>query len=356
MKKTINKGAFVLTLSWGVIFLTPLMFINISQEFVLKRFLVELAIPLSLFVVFFANYYWLTPKVLMEGRQLRYIALNVALVVAIALLVHEWVVFSYHTWFSEMFDVAPPATSYQFNRLDVRWSFFYIARDIFNMAVSGTVATAIVLSRNWAIAKNRQAEAESERVKMELMMLRYQVNPHFLLNTLNNIYALTAFDQIRAQKSIQQLSQLMRHILYLSDEDVRLTDEVVFLNSYIELMQLRVTDKMTLTKDIDISSDPNKLIPPLLFIPLVENAFKHGVSTTQESFIDIRLKADSEKVECVITNSNHPKDDNDHSGSGIGLEQVRRRLSLVKSGHYEWTQGVSADKTTYHSKIILYDS
>ena len=345
-----------MTLVWLLIFLTPLMFINVSQEFVLKRFLVELAIPLSMFIVFLSNYYWLTPKVLMEGRHLRFIALNVAMVVSLALLIHEWVVFSYHTWFREMLTLSTPMVQYAPKRMDIRWTLFYLGRDIFNMAVSGTVATALVLSRNWAVARNRQAEAEKERVKMELMMLRYQVSPHFLLNTLNNIYALTAFNQEKAQRAIQRLSQLMRHILYHGDEDVRLSDEVDFMESYVELMQLRLSDKVKLTKDIDISSDPNKYLPPLLFIPLIENAFKHGVSATQDSFIDIRLKSDPEKVVCEITNSNFPKDDNDQSGSGIGLQQVERRLSLVKGGHYEWTRSLSEDKTTYHSKIILYDS
>ena len=148
----------------------------------------------------------------------------------------------------------------------------------------------------------------------------------------------------------------MRHILYHCDEDVRLSDEVDFMALYIELMQLRISDKVKLTQDIDISSAPNKYLPPLLFLPLVENAFKHGVSASQESFIDISLKSDPEKVVCEITNSNFPKGDNDQSGSGIGLLQVKRRLSLVNGGHYEWTQGLSDDQTTYHSKIILYDS
>ena len=345
-----------MTLVWLLVFLTPLMFINIAQKFVFKRFLVELAIPFSMFIVFFSNYFWLTPKVLMEGRHLRFIALNVAMVGVLALLIHEWVLFSYHTWFREMLTLSTPMEKFAPNRMNIRWTLFYMGRDIFNMAVSGTVATAIVLSRNWAIARNRQTEAEKECVKMELMMLRYQVNPHFLLNTLNNIYALTAFNQEKAQKAIQQLSQLMRHILYHCDEDVRLSDEVDFMALYIELMQLRISDKVKLTQDIDISSAPNKYLPPLLFLPLVENAFKHGVSASQESFIDISLKSDPEKVVCEITNSNFPKGDNDQSGSGIGLLQVKRRLSLVNGGHYEWTQGLSDDQTTYHSKIILYDS
>ena len=91
----------------------------------------------------------------------------------------------------------------------------------------------------------------------------------------------------------------------------------------------------------------------MIFISLVENAFKHGISPTEPSFIHIRLEADQQTITCDIRNSNHPKNAGDHSGHGIGLQQVQRRLDLSYPGRYEWKRGVSEDGKTYHSQITL---
>ena len=95
---------------------------------------------------------------------------------------------------------------------------------------------------------------------------------------------------------------------------------------------------------------------PFIFISLVENAFKHGVSPTEPSFISISMVSDGDKIECEIKNSNHPKTSSDKSGHGIGLEQVARRLDLAYAGKYEWERGVDEDENTYYSIITIYDT
>ena len=97
-------------------------------------------------------------------------------------------------------------------------------------------------------------------------------------------------------------------------------------------------------------------VAPLIFISLVENAFKHGVSPTEPSFISISMASDGDKIECEIKNSNHPKNSSDKSGHGIGLEQVARRLDLAYAGRYEWLRGVDNQNNVYFSKIIIYDT
>ena len=216
------------------------------------------------------------------------------------------------------------------------------------------MATALVLAFRWQHNEDARLEAEAARSDAELKNLRSQINPHFLLNTLNNIYALTAIDQTRAQDAIMQLSQLLRHILYDNQEtEVALKDEIKFLESYINLMKIRLSGNVDVRFDSKVSR-PDLRIAPLLAVSLVENAFKHGISPTEPSFVHISLSTDNNQFVCQIENSNHPKTEKDRSGHGVGLEQVQRRLDLSYPDNYEWEKGPSADGTKYTSKIILH--
>ena len=135
---------------------------------------------------------------------------------------------------------------------------------------------------------------------------------------------------------------------------VPLYKEVAFMQNYIELMRIRLTDQVQVTTHIDVEPDDSTPIAPLIFISLLENAFKHGISQAGKGFIDMTLSQHQGTVTCQITNSNHPKRQNDKSGSGIGLEQVSKRLELMYPGHYTWEKGVSADGTEYFSKIVIH--
>ena len=181
-------------------------------------------------------------------------------------------------------------------------------------------------------------------------------HPHLSLlhDLLFNIYALTAIDTERAQNAIQQLSKLLRHLLYDNQEQlVDLEKEVQFLESYINLMRIRLPQNVEVTFAYDPPSKP-LMVAPLLAVSLVENAFKHGISPTEPSFVHIKIAAGDMMVTCDIENSNHPKSENDRSGHGIGLQQVQRRLDLSYPGRYEWTHGPSPDGKTYHSHLKVY--
>jgi sensor histidine kinase YesM len=240
--------------------------------------------------------------------------------------------------------------------------FFFTMRDIVSLAMSAAVATAIVLASRWQRNEDARLEAEAARSESELRNLRSQINPHFLLNTLNNIYALTAFDPKRAQDSIKQLSEMLRHMLYDNQlNQVPLQDELQFLDSYVNLMKIRLPQnvEVTFTKDLQV---PDIKIRPLMFISLVENAFKHGVSPTEPSFVNISIKTEKEEVgdhemrdtiTCEIKNSNYPKTTQDRSGHGIGLMQTQRRLELAYPNRFEWVKGVSEDGKIYLSTIKI---
>ena len=176
------------------------------------------------------------------------------------------------------------------------------------------------------------AELKHHSLEHQLEYLRYQINPHFLMNTLNNIHALVDIDPERSKTTIVELSKLMRYVLYEGAKDVvPLSREVDFVQNYITLMRLRYTDKVS----IDVSlpeSLPDRNIPPLLFISFVENAFKHGVSYSSRSFIRVTLHCTADDLTFTCRNSKHP--DHANEQGGVGLENVRRRLDLLYGDDY----------------------
>lgn len=187
----------------------------------------------------------------------------------------------------------------------------------------------------WSEQKMRQRLLllEKQNLKQELEQLRYQINPHFLMNTLNNIHALVDIDKERAQRAIVDLSGLMRHALYKSSTPiVPMKEETEFLQQYISLMGLRYSDKVDICCDLPRSLPPRAGIPPLLLVTFVENAFKHGVSYKQNSYVYIRLRYDEAEgrmhFQCI--NSRQPQQDTaENEAGGIGLTNVRKRLELI---------------------------
>ena len=202
----------------------------------------------------------------------------------------------------------------------------------------------------------RSREQEKEAQQMEYEKLVYQINPHFLLNTLNNIYALIAFDTDKAQQAVQDLSRLLRHLLYDNNQDfIPLNREMEFLKNYVALMKIRLSSNVDLQFHIDIPSENPIRVAPLIFISLFENAFKHGISPVKPSFIHIKIYSSGpDTLSCSIENSYFPKQRNDISGSGIGLEQVQKRLDLIYPDKYEWTKGCDENATVYKSILTIH--
>jgi sensor histidine kinase YesM len=300
--------------------------------------------PLLMMVVFYANYLWLTPRLFVAGKHKYFLLINLVIVVSLGIGLHYWMDFARQLYM--------PKHSYSRIPMAIG-ELFFILRDIINLGIFAAVGTAFVLAQRWQHNDQARREAEAARTDAELSNLRSQINPHFLLNTLNNIYALTAFDTTKAQEAIQELSKLLRYILYDTQQSmVPLKDEVEFIENYVQLMRIRLPQSVDVNCQFSIVNSQLP-IAPLLFISLVENAFKHGVSPTEPSFIHINIEADEQHIVCDIQNSNHPKAANDHSGHGIGLQQVQRRLDLAYPGRYTWQRNISDDGKIYQSKITL---
>ena len=181
-------------------------------------------------------------------------------------------------------------------------------------------------------------EQQAARLQSELDYLKYQINPHFFMNTLNNIHALVDIDSELAKEAIIELSRLMRYLLYESNQPtVPLRKEVSFLKHYLDLMKIRCDDSVTLTYEEPDASCKcfDAGIPPMLFISFIENAFKHGISHKEPSFINIKVKCEEGVLAFHCVNSNFSKDSMHAQQGGIGLDNVRKRLDLIYPGRYQ---------------------
>ncbi len=327
-------------IGWGIVFAFPLSFIQkLNNAIEWDQYFKHLVMPVTMFFVFYINYFVLVPRYLCKSKTGQFIFTNLIIILIITAGQRIW---------SNLFFPPPPPL----RPTPPEWIFFL--RDMSNLIFTAVLSAAIRMSSSLKEAETARREAERERTEAELSNLRNQLNPHFLLNTLNNIYALTAFDTEKAQQAIQELSRLLRYLLYDNQQNfVPLQKEIDFIENYIKLMKIRISGNVEVCTEFNISNNSQTKVVPLIFISLIENAFKHGISPTEKSFIHIQIAEEKERIICKIENSNFPKNDNDKSGSGIGLEQVQKRLNLLHSGKYQWNKGVSDDLKTYISYLTI---
>jgi len=298
-------------------------------------------------LIFYINYLVLVPKLFFQKKKYRYYLSALALVVCFY--------FVSGVFNRLLFDDTPgKSPSEQFNRPPdnkrgpgpPRGGFIRGRLPFGNAHLMGYSSSALfivffslglkVLERQSRIEK-LQEEMERAKLNSELAFLKNQISPHFFFNTLNNIYSLIGINADDSQKAVLKLSKLMRYLLYDSEQgNTKLSQETEFMNNYIDLMKLRMSDKVTLSV-----SFPEKYedlsIPPLLFVPFIENAFKHGISYREKSFIDISMLAglDSITFKCVNSKVKKNGDNGTKENPGIGLENVRKRLSLLYPGKHD---------------------
>lgn len=344
-----RKDLIIHILCWGIVIFMPLLLYRPNDTFDqrIAHFFRSMGGTLAYMMIFYINYVWLVPKMFFQKRKYAFVLYNVVFV-ALAIF------FSLSWWqvTRDMFS-ATQVMGHRHGRMGPPL-YSMIFQSVLMQILFIGLSIAIRLSFRWQHLEEARREAEKSRTEAELSNLRNQLNPHFLLNTLNNIYALIAFDQDKAQEAVGDLSKLLRHVLYDNQQSfVPLYKEVAFMKNYIDLMKIRVTKGVKVTTDIDVAPDDSTPVAPLLFISLLENAFKHGIAQDGSGFIAMTIAQHDGVITCEISNSNHPKKANDKSGSGIGLEQVAKRLELIYPNAHKWEKG-TRDDGTYFSKITLY--
>ena len=332
-KIQLNKKLITHIVVWGIMLVFPyLMLLRGGSNPQINSYLLFGSFWMGVWIlVFYINYLWLVPKYILKQRIHWYFLLNIIIILFFSLGFHFWGEHMFN-YFVDRFPEEAIRYNEQF-RPEFRPPIWVeVIRDSFPLFIIAIIATLIKLNEEWR-------RSETSRKK----------------NDNNNIYALIAFDTDKAQESVQELSKLLRHVLYEDkDQFTTLSKEMEFIQSYIELMRIRLSSNVTVDTEYDLDLQSQTPIAPLIFISLVENAFKHGISPTEPSFIKIRFSEVQGVVRCLIQNSNHRKVGYDKSGSGIGLEQVKKRLDLSYPGKYSWHYGLSNDGKEYSSSLEIF--
>lgn len=328
--------------AWAVLLGLPFFFTGREESVTLTYYLRFVLIPLSFMLVFYVNYFLLIDRYLFTHKVKMFTLTNVVLIIAMMVTVHL------------LINLLPEPVGHRMPP-DRTWkdmARFFTGNTFFYALVAG-LSVAIKMTGGWYQTENMRKELEKSNYEAELKNLMSQLNPHFLFNTLNNIYSLIAVSPEKAQQSVHDLSKLLRYVLYENTQHfVPLTRELEFIHNYVELMRIRLPKEVDVKIDISEVGVEKVMVAPLLFISLIENAFKHGVSPSAPSFIYIRLAYENEnKIVCSILNSYFPKDAQDKSGSGIGLSNLRKRLKLLYSKRF--TLLTEHSGTSYVSELVL---
>jgi sensor histidine kinase YesM len=344
---------FLHAIAWIIVISIPLYLSNAFSGGNTHRLYQFYVHSLSAILIFYAGYLWLIPRFFLRDRKFAYLA------ILLAFILFTYFVTSYineHLLFNAVQDGKFQEALKKFSenganeRAPMR-AFGFYNHLIASVLISG-FALGLGVMEKLKENEKKQKELEKEKLNSELAFLKNQVSPHFFFNTLNNIYSLIGLDGPAAQESVLKLSKLMRYLLYESEHgETLISHEINFMNNYIDLMKLRLNSKVDLQIDFPGQfTDFN--IPPLLFIPFIENAFKHGVSFRENAFIRIRMTIDSGKIVFTAENSlGKGSQPSDMHYSGIGLDNVRKRLNLLFPGKHELN--ISKDDTAFRVQLSI---
>lgn len=325
-------GSIIHIVAWGILIGSPFFFTGREPDSMnVPNYIRSLIAPISFMFVFYANYFFLIDRYLFQKHTWKFFLSNLFLIILAILGVHF------------IMELLPPPIEWvprPHPKRELPGSFrFFLVNAILYLLVAG-LSVAIKMTWSWYQTESARRELEKSRAEAELQNLKSQLNPHFLFNTLNNIYSLIAFSPERAQGAIHDLSRLLRYVLYESSQPtVSLQRELNFIQNYVDLMRIRLPENVKLSTHISINN-PEISIAPLLFISLIENAFKHGISHCDPSFIDIDIQQKEQYLICFIRNSYFPKKNGqDQSGSGIGIQNLNRRLELLYPTSHTFSHG-----------------
>ena len=324
---------------WLALLITPILFTEDNNKPILESVLNQFKTLIPLSALLIINRFYLVPRLLFKGRSRQYITAIIGLIGLLTLGIYfmdtnmplkpplppgpgqarQENVNPPRPGSPENFDAPPQGKS---EPMPAFANFF-----ILSILIIG-FDTGLKTTLRWSESEQEKAILEKENVANQLVLLKNQIGPHFFMNTLNNIHSLMDINAEEAKSAIIKLSKMMRYLLpEIGSKESTLVREVEFIESYVRLMKLRLSERVKITLDLP-ENLPDKAIPPFLFIPIIENAFKHGVSYKDESFINIGMVTGNDKLLFCVKNSiaNNP---NSKVLSGSGIDIYRKRLELL---------------------------
>lgn len=334
-----KSEAILHVLVWIIFFTFPFLISGGEREPMGLNFIIGVSLlPLFLYaIVFYINYYLLIDRYWFSKHFAVFTLFNLMFFIAGILIIDA-------ARDVLVVDRPPHYRLASFSNKAI-WNY---SRVLISYILTVGASVSIKMTKNWFEFEDQKKQMENEQLKSELNGLKYQLQPHFFFNTLNNIYSLVDASPEQSKEALHQLSKMMRYLLYETEgETTTLSKELNFTKSYIELMKMRVPKHVKVSYDFPDQYKDAEILH-LLFISLVENAFKHGVSS-QESFIEIRCEVVERQLKFSVRNSNHPKEELDRSGSGIGMGNLKKRIELHPGKNYQFTTHV---ENAIHYAII----
>ena len=335
VSKLLKSRLFYHAAFWIVFITVFTLFFGIKYGY-LESFKDVTRESLSYAVVVYVNILFLIPRFLLKRKYREYV-LGLLLALVVMAPIHSAV--EYYNFYN----VEELKGQVRVERL----AFF----SLINISLVLALTTGLKLGMEWFGQQQRNQELEKERLQSELKFLKSQINPHFLFNTLNNLYALALQKSDKAPEMILKLAEMMRYLLYESNEKmVPLANEIRCMQNYIELERIRQDERTKINLEINCAEN-GKMIAPLLFIPFLENSFKHGVNSNIEAgWINIKLDEKAGELVFEIENNKPAKPVKRGNENGIGLQNVKRRLELIYPQKHELT---ICDAASYKTNLKI---
>lgn len=292
----------------------------------------QLILFFMLIVLFYTNARYIIPNTILKGKQALFILWIIGVIFgtqAIALGYTSYT--NMHVRMAILRGKTPDPSC-------LKWDRYVFTMVILILGVS----TSWVLLEYRRRAELNQKKLEEDKTRMELIVLKTQINPHFFFNSLNSVYSLTYIDIEDSRKALLTLSNMMRYLLYnAEDGNTTVAKEVDFLENYIALMKLRATENVRIELDIPDKLD-DYMISHMLLLPFLENAFKHGVDAVEKTLISIKLRQEKSMLYFTVINCTF-NNNVDSTEKGLGLSNTKRRLELLYPNRYILHTGVNND-------------
>ena len=308
----------------------------------IKSNLVEFPVHI---VLVYVNIYYMIPRFILAKKYRKYIAF---LIVALIISYAGRVGLNYLLEIDYVFpEVGGIQQAFKYDHIVV-----HILGELYVL----TFVTSIKLTVDWVAERRSVEKIKKVQIKTELDYLNSQIQPHFFFNTLNNLYALTIEKSDMAPSVVLKLSDIMQYILYEArDPYIRLYDEINYIQNYLDLERLRYGDKIISNMDIIGSLDEIK-VPPLLFLPFIENCFKHGVTENDIIEVNIRLEIVKNKMLKFSVENMFEQFDETSAKHGIGIQNVKRRLELLFENNFELKTSIHGQKYSVELKIPINEN